>query len=224
MELIGTPTATPLAKRGIIFSGGIFKEGRPPLEVLPDDLIICADAGCEHLLKLGIEPHVLIGDLDSIGHEALDAITRLGVKVIRHPAEKNKTDTQLSLEYAIDKGVKEVLILAALGGRIDHIWANVGLLWLAEQRGIKAKIVDEGCEIFIITGRTKINGEKGDIFSLFPVGFEARGVGIKGAKYPLFGCTLRYGDTLCVSNEFVGQTVEIEVGEGALLLMKIRNK
>ncbi len=210
--------------RSIIFSGGTFNGNELPIEFRRDDLIICADSGCDNLLKLGIKPHVLVGDLDSISPESLEFITDQGIKIIEHPVEKDKTDTHLALELAITAGVKEIIILGALGGRIDHMWANIGLLWLAHKKKVNAKIIDEENEIFIISEHTIITGEEGEIFSLFPIGKVARGVNIKGAKYPLTQWTLRYGETICASNEFLSSLVEIDIKEGAVIFIKNRNK
>ncbi len=194
------------------------------MEPLPEDLIICADRGYEILLKLGLLPHVLIGDFDSIESKYLHGVAERGVTIIEYPQAKNKTDTHLALEYAIEQGAQEVIILAALGGRIDHTWANIGLLWLAHNCGVKAKILDTTCQIFLISGKEEIRGQKGEIFSLFPVGLAAEGITIRGARFPLQDASLKYGQTLCASNEFIDESIEIEVREGTLLFMKINQK
>ncbi|MDF3003432.1 MAG: thiamine diphosphokinase, partial [Bacillota bacterium] len=66
------------------------------------DFIICADGGYMHAAQVGLRPHVLIGDFDSLGKEALELqkdFEGSGGRIIRLPAEKDDTDTLYCLKY-----------------------------------------------------------------------------------------------------------------------------
>ena len=92
------------------------------------NLLIAADAGYDTLCKQGIDPDIVVGDFDSLGkvpdHPA----------VIRHPVEKDDTDTLLAARIGIERGYRKFVFLGALGGFLDHTFANLQtLLWLNEQ-------------------------------------------------------------------------------------------
>ena len=89
-------------------------------------------------------------------------------------SEKDETDTELALREAFAMAPAEVWIWGALGHRIDHILANISLLVQGNERGIEVKLIDEWCEVFLITGRTVLDGEAGQTVSLLP--FAGRGL------------------------------------------------
>jgi thiamine pyrophosphokinase len=92
------------------------------------DTIIAADGGANHLKKMEMVPDVLIGDLDSVSKGEVKRLETLGTRVIRFPVEKDETDLELSLGYALDQGFREILILAPFGGRLDQTLGNISLL------------------------------------------------------------------------------------------------
>src|SRR3990172_9817027 len=88
-------------------------------ELNPAELV-CADGGARHLDKLGLTPHVIIGDMDSLSAGILKRYEEQVTRIVRHPRDKKETDTQLALEYAMASAPDEIRIFGALGGRIDH--------------------------------------------------------------------------------------------------------
>ena len=111
--------------RTIIFANG----NLPNLEkaralIRPDDFILCADGGTRHALALGLTPDLIIGDMDS-----LPAAFNLKPETfIRFPTDKNETDLELAIDHALTLKPDQILILAALGGRMDQTLANITLL------------------------------------------------------------------------------------------------
>ncbi|MGD9200640.1 MAG: thiamine diphosphokinase, partial [Chitinispirillia bacterium] len=59
------------------------------------DLIIAADGGARHLSVLGIKPHIIIGDMDSIDRSLWENDVSIERIVVQE--EKNKTDTELAV-------------------------------------------------------------------------------------------------------------------------------
>ena len=141
---------------------------------------------------------------------------------------KDASDTEMAIRLAMTLGSKEITILGATGGRIDHLWANVQSLMIPFKAGIEAKIVDRQNMITIIGGgETHIRKSEafGPYFSVFPLGEEIFGFNISGAKYPLKNHILRPYDSLCVSNQIADDSDEavISFAMGHVILMETRD-
>jgi thiamine pyrophosphokinase len=146
-----------------------------------------------------------------------------GTKVFRHKQDKDQTDTQLAVEYAIEKGASEVILLGCLGSRIDHTYANISLLIWLMQKGTNGVAIDECNEIRVIDKYIKISGKAGDLISLLAITPRVSGVSTKGLKYGLKDGELRYDNTLGISNEFLAEYAEIWVKEGTLMVIKAKD-
>ncbi len=181
------------------------------------DLIIAADSGAGHLMKLNLLPHIIIGDLDSIDPPALDFFKEKGIKVLTHPARKNQTDTQLCMVHALEQGADDITFLAAAGTRLDHTLANIFLLANLADAGIQARLVDARNEIHLVQGRLELAGNPGDLLSLIPVSRKVEGVTLQGLAYPLENQTLFRGSSLGISNCFKGKKAIISVRSGTLI-------
>ena len=189
--------------------------------IAPTDLVICADGGVNNALALGLQPQVVIGDLDSLDSDLQAQLEGKGCQVLAHPARKNETDLELALYYAIEHEVNEILILGALGGRIDQTLANVLLLALPELRSVKTKIINGRQEVFLIKDEALIEGQVGDTLSLLPLTEEATGIYTEGLEYPLENGTLHLGPARGVSNTLTAPQARVRVGQGLLLAVII---
>jgi thiamine pyrophosphokinase len=189
----------------------------------PMDLVICADGGVSNALALGLQPRVVIGDLDSLDSDLQVRLEGEGCQVLAYPARKDETDLELALYYAIGHGVDEILILGALGGRIDQTLANVLLLALPELRSVKVKILNGRQEVFLIRDEALIEGQVGDTLSLLPLTAEVTGICTEGLEYPLENGTLYLGPALGVSNTLTVPQARVRIGQGLLLAVMIHN-
>lgn len=183
------------------------------------DLLICADGGLRAARSLRIRPHVAIGDFDSASPALLRWAARSGTRIITHPAEKDKTDTELALDFAAAAGVRTVDFLGALGGRLDHELANVALLLRAKTAGVTMRIRDGGTMGCLAARRTALSARIGDVVSLLPLSRRVTGVSTSGLRYPLRRATLAEGSTLGVSNVVTASRPVIRVGTGDLLII-----
>lgn len=181
------------------------------------DLIICADGGAVYAKRMGIKPHAVIGDFDSCNEKSIQCLK--GVNIVRYPCEKNETDTHLAVEYALHEGADHVLMTGAIGSRIDHTLANLGLLVLITEKGATGEIVDEYNRISMVRDRTLIKG-KGTVVSLLPYGGSVTGITLKGFKYPVTDFTLNMGDTRGISNVLTEHVGNISIKEGLLLVIR----
>ncbi len=113
----------------------IIANGDPPAAsdlqrwLRPGDRLLCADGGARVALQYDLRPLRVIGDFDSLNDAELQALERRGAQLERHPAHKDETDLELALLYAASTEPDgEIVILGALGGRLDQTVANVMLL------------------------------------------------------------------------------------------------
>ena len=134
-------------------------------------------------------------------------------------------DTEIAVRLAITLGCHEMVILGATGSRVDHLWANIQTLTIPFKAGIDAVILDPMNRIRLIGGETHLKKEDafGDYFSVFPLEIPVDDFNIRGAKYPLKNHILKPYDSLCVSNEYKEDTVEIEFSFGIVILMETKD-
>ena len=203
--------------RAVVVAGGEMHDAGVCSSLLQDaDIIVAADGGARHVLRLGFTPHVVVGDMDSLDHEQSEHLRQMGCRFLTYPARKDETDAELALLYAVEQGADEVIILGALGGRIDHTLANVLLLALPELRGVRVSLVDGQQEVTLIRGEGTIRGQVGDTVSLLPIAGDAGGITTRGLEYALHDGTLVFGRTRGVSNVLTAPTAHISVRRGAL--------
>jgi thiamine pyrophosphokinase len=177
------------------------------------------DGGAGNALALGLEPGVVIGDMDSIEAELRGHLEREGCLFVEHPSRKDETDSELAVKYALSEGATELLILAALGGRIDHTLANVMLLAIPELSSASARMIDGDQELLLLRDEIQIEGRPGDTISLLPLGGDVVGIRTEGLEYPLTDEPLEFGTSRGVSNVLVGPRAKVEVEEGLLLMV-----
>lgn len=195
----------------IVAAGEMYGE-IPPL--CPEDLLIAADAGYVHLQKLNIEPHILLGDFDSMKAPE-------NREIIVHPVMKDDTDTMLAIKLGFEKGYSEFMIYGALGGeRTDHTVANIQTLAFIAENGGKGTLIGNG-EFFTVIKNGEIEIEKGEnpIFSVFAYGGEAEGISIKGALYNVEGFSMSPFFPRGVSNEIEEEKALVKVEKGSLLVV-----
>ena len=184
-----------------------------------DDFNIFCDSGLRHRETLCIRPDLIVGDFDSHPNPHLE------VETIVLPCEKDDTDTVFAVKEALRRGFEEFVLVGVVGGRLDHTLGNVSILLMLDSQGKKARIVDDYSQMEIVSGNPAFIDGGFAYFSLLNISGTARNVTVENAKYPLceaeIGCEYPYG----VSNEpLPGRIAKVTVGEGRLLLVKVRGE
>lgn len=211
----------------VIVSGGRLGNKdffRDTLAKTADRLLICCDGGARHLAGTGLIPDVLLGDMDSVNPEQLATYENAGVKVIRHPVNKDFTDTALALDYALSLQPRSIDIWGTQGGRIDHALANVFLLIKAKEAGVKTRLMDEYCEAFVPAGDVVFADAADCLVSLIALSPRVEGVTLDGFQYPLRDGTLTLSESRGVSNIIAQDRAAIHIRSGNLLVIRYWQK
>lgn len=182
-------------------------------EIKNDDYILAADGGLAHVEKLGLTPHGILGDFDSLGY------TPEGSQVF--PVEKDDTDAMLAIKKGLELGYGEFLLYGSLDGpRLDHTVANFQALQYLADRGATGYLIGKD---YIVTcvkdGAIRFSSRASGIVSVFCMGADAQGVTLTNLQYPLEKGVLTAGFPLGVSNHFIGKPAEISVTDGSLLVL-----
>ena len=209
--------------RAIIFVNGELTEPQVVRELLqPDDYLIAVNGGTRHALSIGVVPHVIIGDLDSLAPADRVRATAAGARLLSFSPNKDETDLELALRHAIAQGAAEIVIVAALGGRLDQTCANLFLLTLPELKGRRVSIREGRQTAFLICDKAEIKGKPGDLVSILPIAGDAVGVSNEGFEWPLHDETLPLGTTRGISNVLLSEQASIRVRAGMLLCVVTR--
>lgn len=194
-------------------------------ELAKFDVLICADGGGNHALQSGRLPEVLIGDLDSITPENLELCRQKDVLIRKFPREKDETDLELALEYAVGqlrfqsspRDSHPLWLYGATGGRVDHLLGNLALLLNFLKRGYCIHIKDPRQEIYLLQGRDVLKGRPGQEVSIISV-TEKACVTTEGLYYPLKGDIMVQDSPRGISNVFLGEEAVVQVDEGIVLI------
>jgi thiamine pyrophosphokinase len=177
-------------------------------------MLIAADGGAKYFVNTGLTPQVVIGDMDSVDSDMWKYNS--GIEYIRYPEAKDKSDTELAVEYALGRGCKQVILLAATGGRLDHTLGNVALL--ASHPGQVA--IFDGTSTLVAVDKSEkciLHGNVGTRVSLVPYGDGSSRVRTNGLKYALRDECLNSA-THGLSNELSRTETCICVSNGILLV------
>ncbi len=178
--------------------------------------LLAADSGADHLARLGLRASAVVGDLDS-----LSAATRswLGEEAMVPRPDQERTDLDKALEFAFaELGLERLTVLAALGGRTDHILANLGLL---ARLALGDRLVFEtGQErVMAIADVATLAAQPGEVWSFWTFDPAVR-ASIEGVHWPLEYAVMSAGMTKWISNMAIQHEVRIRAEGGAVIVMR----
>ena len=209
--------------RIVIFANGELPDMNKARAILKDDdYIICADGGTRHASSLEIKPDLVIGDMDSTESALLQTLRADGIPIELYPRDKNETDLELAINKAIELDPKEIIIIAALGGRLDQTIANIALISDDRLSAFNLRLDDGVEEIFFCRDQVQVEGRSGDIVSLIPWGGEVKGVQTENLQWKLSSETLYPEKTRGISNEMTSDVAGIKISMGLLLIVHTR--
>ena len=185
------------------------------------DVVIAADSGAESAAAAGVPVDVLVGDLDSITKQTLDAIIDDGTSIEAHHPDKDATDLELALATALEMGAQEIVVVGGGGRRLDHLLGNVAVISSRTLRHVPVRWELERETAYVVHSRRTIPVTAGSTFSVIPIAGDAHGVTLTGSKWNLRDATLDAGTSLGISNIAVASELDVEVRDGTLLVIVV---
>ncbi|MFF2445891.1 thiamine diphosphokinase [Neobacillus sp. NPDC058068] len=203
-----------------------------PEELLPEltdyagenTVWVGVDRGVFHLLNRKIVPEIAFGDFDSVSPEELEFIEKHVSNMKRYKPEKDETDMELALNWALAQEPTIIRMFGATGGRLDHLFANVHLLLnpLKEKNPATVYLIDRH-NIAFLKGPGSYTIEKmktKKYISFVPLTLDVSGITLEGFKFPLINRHISLGSTLCISNELISDYGTFSFSEGILIVIR----
>lgn len=181
------------------------------------DYVIACDHGYEHAKQMGIVPDLVLGDFDSMAEPPAEE----NVRILRYPVKKDDSDTMIAVKYALQEGFTHLILSCALGGRLDHMLANIQAMAYAAKRDCVAELYGEGEYIRTFTGgRIELPRRDGYVLSLFALSDSCVGLTVEGAVYNVSDSELTNTFPLGLSNGWKDDIVKITMEQGILLIVE----
>jgi len=215
-----------MSKKACIITGGDISEHFliGYLEQHPSELRIVVDGALEITHRLGVKPDYIVGDFDTVNQKLLEYYEK--DIILRHPPEKDQTDTELAIETALNAGCDSLVFFGATGSRLDHSLGNIFLLEHLLKQGIEAEILNENNKLYLKNKGFKIirKASRGDFVSLLPLTETVEYVTLRGFKYPVEHLTFYREKTLGISNEITEEEASVEFSKGIFIVVESRDK
>lgn len=196
----------------VILANGSYPEHEIPLKHLTDaNMIVCCDGAAEKLVAHGLEPGIIIGDLDSVSQPLKD---RYASRLISD-SDQETNDLTKAVNWCIAHDVTELTIVGATGIREDHTLGNISLMTDYSTRLKVTMLTDHGS--FRVYDRSvTIASHPGQQVSLFSIDPTLR-VTAAGLRYPLENLRLSswWRGTL---NEAAGSSFDLLIGIGQIIV------
>jgi len=181
------------------------------------DLVLAADGGYKTAKEMNLDIDVLLGDFDSITSEEIKEAESNGIKTISFPTDKDKTDGELAVDYAISEMSEELVILGSFKEELDHALGNLFLLFKIDKIGIKSKLLTQKYEIELIGSEKEYLEKQGHELSLIPVSEIVEDLNIEGSRYNLKNVKVEMGQTLTLRNVIIDKKAKVYFKKGKVL-------
>ncbi len=195
-------------------------------------LTVAADGGIRHAHRVDRDPHVLIGDLDSVTAAEIERASAAGTEVQRHATDKDATDLELALDLILERTDMDpssnsdptparidVLVVGGHGGRVDHLLANILLLSAQRYAGLRFTAWWGADVMHIVRDEATLHGRIGSTVSLLAAHGPARGVTTDGLHFALSDAELSPGSSLGVSNRLAASPAHVRITDGVLVVI-----
>lgn len=205
------------AKKYILFLHGEYlPEDFPAYRKLIDGAVtIAVDGGLSFFIDNNLTPDILLGDFDTYPSAPGEYSGR--AEVIRHPSAKDKSDGQLALELAIERGASEIRLCGFSGGETDHIVGNLLLMTHPGANSVNLTAWRPGEEArFARDTQISLDGHPGDILSIVPLDPQVE-LTLTGFEYSLDGKKISRGSTLPIRNVFAREQATVAIRGAALI-------
>ena len=185
-----------------------------------DALVVAADSGLGHIYTLDRRPDLVVGDLDSVSRADLARAELDGARIERHPTDKDATDLELALDAVRVRGVTDVTVIGAGGGRLDHELAGLALLAAPQWSAMRISAFLGTARLTVVHDHATLDGPPGSIVTLLAIGGPASGISTEGLRWRLTDAELSPTSTLGVSNEIIESPARVTVRSGVLFAIQ----
>lgn len=201
--------------RGIVFTGGLGPRREDVEEYLAKaQVIVAADSGLLLAEEMGVEPHIILGDMDSLpDRRILERHPHAEIQV--YPTEKDDTDTELALKCLQSRGCTESILIGGGGGRLDHLLGIVSVFYRPDP---PRRWFTHGEEVIYISDTLEIRGLKGRVVTFMPVSREECRMKTEGLKWPLDSLRWKPGD-IGISNIILAEEARVTMLQGKLIMI-----
>ena len=199
----------------VILANGDYPSHKTPLLILQDSgTIICCDGSANNLVRHGMEPHYILGDMDSIDNNLKNKYKERVIEL----SDQNENDLRKAINWAQDQGVKKAFILGGTGKRDDHSLANIFTL-LQYSYQIEIIMYTNHGLFSVVQGKEKFDSFKGQKISLFAIdpNIEITSINLKYRMNRAKLNTLYYGSL----NESLNDIISITLSHGKILIYQV---
>lgn len=176
--------------------------------------IFGADGGGNHIFNLGLKPHLLVGDFDSIEKNILETYKKSKVELLNFSTDKDYSDGELLIKRIYDS-YDEIIILGALGGRYDHSLFNIYLL----EKYPKCKIINSKEELYFINDIFFFKNDIDKRVSFLPL-CNTNCISLEGFAYNLDKRIVKRGSSLTLSNIILEKDACVRIYQGGFIVIK----
>jgi len=193
-------------------------------EITPSNFVIGVDRAAYWLIAHKVIPQVAIGDFDSTNRGELEKIQKIIPTIKQYSPEKDFTDTELAMDYALKQKPKSIIIYGGMGTRLDHTLGTLHLLERCQKFDIPAVFRDETNEAMVMgRGRTILKQREGSKYvSMLPITNSIQ-LSLSGFKYEIVKKTIMRGQTIGISNEILSKQATITIYRGLAFIIQSRD-
>ncbi len=181
--------------------------------------LVAVDRGLALMHELGLDPDAFVGDADSAPADLLAGLDAVRTRIVRLPSHKDVSDLEAAFDFLTAEGrTGAVLVLAGLGGRLDHSLFN---LQLASRRmnGFEEIVFEDSrCQAKPLVGVNTMRFSSGATISFVPMTEEVE-LTLTGFEYPLTHALIPLGSTRTLSNVARDDTQQVIVDHGTVMMI-----
>lgn len=179
--------------------------------------LIAVDGGADFLKELGITPDLFVGDMDSVSEETVKWLKKQNVPMKIYPEDKDETDLELALLEVKNFPAK---VFGWNGERVDMMLA----LFYLMSRFKEVYAISSKLEIGYVEKEKILEATPGEIWSILPLGEDAKGVSLEGFKYEIFKKDMKIDKPYGISNVAKSNKVRISVEKGGVIYFRWKRK
>jgi thiamine pyrophosphokinase len=202
-------------------NGSLDSQGLNRRSIEQAALIIAVDGGLVHCDRMHIQPHLIVGDWDSVPSDLREKYGSIQSVTLKR--DKDETDFEKALEAVDFKKVDQVSVLGWKSrARTDHLLGN---LFMAAK--FPGKVLLDAFDelVFVLTsqnGEVHLRTSAGQVCSIYPLSGQAA-VRSMGLRWELDGKRPLNGGFFSQSNECLSDRISLEVLSGSAVCILQKN-